>query len=142
MYVGSNPQELNNSIDFRFFYGLRRTNDGELFFASNDVLDVNDSIEINTAGNAADNFDNFQEGSDFLEGRDVTHNLVYNNLKYEQFFWDNQRIYFSINDNGELVISTNVKPSYDEDSSNTQSYSETQNYLPAGYVEQGYVTNS
>jgi hypothetical protein len=142
MYVGTTPGQLGNELDYRYFYGLRRTDEGTLFLGKLDHLSNSDSLTINQPGLEEDNFTNFSEGQDFFEGRDIQHDLVFKNLEYEQFLWDNKNVYYYINSNGELIISINVKPSYDEDSSSTQSYSETQNYLPAGYVQQGYVTNS
>ena len=95
----------------RYFYALRRTDDGDLYFARVDQLS-DDSIQINAIGADDDNYPDFESGIDFLEGRDVYHNLVYPNLNYEQMRWDSRNIYYYINDDGELVARVNQKYTY------------------------------
>jgi hypothetical protein len=101
----------------RYFYGLRRTDDGELFLAKVDQTSPTDSVQINAPGNSADNYTNFDAGQDFYEGRDVFHNLVFENLNYEQYKWDDRSVYYYINNEGELVVRINQKYTYDENSS-------------------------
>lgn len=112
MYVGSNPQELLDSLENRFFYGIRRTDEGTLFLGKLDYLSNSDSLTINNPGVQEENFADFTEGQDFLEGRDIEHDLLFKNLEYEQFIWDNKDIYYYINDNGEFVVSVNRKIDY------------------------------
>jgi len=116
-YTGFTPDHIYGSVQDRFFYGLRRTDNGELFIAKADQLKSTDSITINKSGDPADNFKNFSEGQDFLEGRDVNHNLVYKNLNYEQFHWDNRNVLYYVNAEGELVVRINQNYTYDENSS-------------------------
>jgi hypothetical protein len=116
-YVGMNPDLIYAAITDRFFYGLRRTDQGELFIGKTDLAKKDSSISINNPGDPVDNYPNFQEGQDFFEGRDTTHNIVYKNLNYEQFRWDNKNIYYYINDEGELVARINQSFVYDESSS-------------------------
>jgi hypothetical protein len=111
-YIGFTPEQFFSSVQTRFFYGLRRTDEGELFVAKMDQLKKEDSIAVNNPGNPEDNYDNFEEGQDFFEGRDVNHRLVYENLRYEQYKWDNQNIYYYINDEGELVARINQEFDY------------------------------
>jgi hypothetical protein len=101
----------------RYFYGLRRTDDGELFLSKVDQVSPTDSVQINAPGNPAGNFDDFQVGQDFTEGRDVYHNLVFENLNYEQYKWDDRNVLYYINDEGELVVKINQKHTYDNNSS-------------------------
>ena len=101
----------------RYFYGLRRTDAGELFLAKVDQTSPTDSVQINAPGNSAGNYSNFDVGQDFYEGRDVFHNLVFENLNYEQYKWDDRSVYYYINDEGELVVRINQKYTYDENSS-------------------------
>jgi hypothetical protein len=116
-FIGNTPQEILESIGARFFYGVRRTDSGELFLEKADQT-KNDSISINNPGDLADNFPGFQEGQEFFEGRSVDHTLVYDNLNYEQFRWDTRNLYYYINSEGEFVIVTNSTHSYnDTDSS-------------------------
>ena len=96
----------------RFFYGLRRTDDGELFIAKVDQLRSHDSIQINKEGDPTENYEDFQQGEDFLEGRDVNHARVYTNLNYEQFRWDNRNISYYIDDSGNLVARINEDYTY------------------------------
>lgn len=116
-YVGFNPDYIQSAVQDRYFYGLRRTDDGELFLSKADQLKNTDSITINNPGDPSANFPNFEEGQDFYEGRDVNHNLVYENLNYEQFRWDDRNIFYYINEEGELVVRINQNYTYDENSS-------------------------
>ena len=96
----------------RYFYGLRRTDNGELYLGKVDQLRADDSINLNNIGSTEDNFPDFDVGIDFYEGRDVNHNLVYENLNYEQYRWDGRDMFYYINDAGELVIRINEKYTY------------------------------
>ena len=116
-YTGSTPDHINGAIPDRFFYGLRRTDQGELFIGKADQMKTTDSITINNPGDPAQNYPNFEEGQDFVEGRDVNHNLVYQNLNYEQFRWDARNISYYIDAEGELVARVNHSYTYDENSS-------------------------
>lgn len=111
-YIGFTPEQLYSSVQNRFFYGFRRTDEGELFVGKLDQLKKDESISINDPGNPEDNFNNFEEGQDFFEGRDVNHRLVYENLRYEQYKWDNQNIYYYVNAEGELVARINQEFDY------------------------------
>jgi hypothetical protein len=118
-YIGEGPDSLINSTQTRYFYGLRRSDQGELFLGKADQLKKTDSITINKAGDPDQNFPGFEEGQNFFEGRDVYHEKVYENLNFEQYRWDNKNLWYYINDDGELVLSVNQKHTYDEtDSSN------------------------
>lgn len=110
-YIGITPDLIFNSIPNRFFYGLRRTDDGELFVAKVDQV-KGESININNPGDPAENFNSFVAGQDFFEGRDVNHKPVYDNLVYEQFRWDTANIFYYINDEGELVARVNQAYTY------------------------------
>ena len=116
-YTGFTPDHINGAVENRFFYGLRRTNEGELFLSKADQLKIEDSITINNPGDPAQNYPNFEQGQDFYEGRDVNHDLVYENLNYEQFRWDNRNIQYYIDSQGELIVRINQNYTYDENSS-------------------------
>jgi hypothetical protein len=96
----------------RFFYGLRRTDDGTLYFVRSDTLLGSDTVQINAPGDINNDFIDFSSGADFFEGRDVYHNIVYPNLNYEQMRWDNRSIYYYVNSNGELVARIGAAYSY------------------------------
>lgn len=116
-YTGLTPDNIYSAVQDRFFYGLRRTDQGELFIGKADQLKTTDSITVNNPGDPAQNYPNFEQGQDFYEGRDVNHNLVYQNLNYEQFRWDDRNISYYIDSEGELVARINQNYIYDENSS-------------------------
>lgn len=118
-YTGMTAENMNGSIPNRYFYGLRRTDQGELFIGKADQMKIDDShsITINNPGDPANNFPNFEAGQDFYEGRDVHHDLVYTNLNYEQLRWDERNISYYVNDEGELVARINHTFPYDDGSS-------------------------
>ena len=116
-YIGNTPDNFYNNFAKKFFYGLRRTDNGELFLGKVDQTKGNDAITINNPGDPANNFPNFEEGQDFYEGRDVNHNIVYENLNYEQLRWDDRNLFYYINDEGELVVKINEGHVYDDNSS-------------------------
>lgn len=113
-YIGFTPDDLFGAVKNRYFYGLRRTDQGELFLGKVDQLKNDDSIAINNTGTLENSFTNFEEGQDFTEGRDVNHELVYENLNYEQFIWNDKNIFFYVNDAGELVARINQSYTYDD----------------------------
>jgi len=113
-YVGLTPEILLESLSARFFYGLRRSDEGELFLGKNDQLKNDEGIQINLPGNDEDNLINYREGQDFFEGRNVYHDLIYLNLIYEQFRWDSKDIYYYVNEEGELVARINQSYEYDD----------------------------
>lgn len=116
-YIGYSPDQILAGVENRYFYGIRRTDQGELFLAKVDQVKTNDSIVINKSGDSIDNFSNFREGDNFFEGRNVLHEKVYENLNYEQFQWSNKNIYYYVNEQGELVARINQSIVYDENSS-------------------------
>ena len=116
-YTGLGPGEMTGAIQDRFFYGLRRTDEGELFIGKADQMKTTDSITINNPGDPEQNYQSFEQGQDFYEGRNVDHNLVHTNLNYEQFRWDDRNISYYVNDEGELVARVNHNFVYDENSS-------------------------
>ena len=98
---------LQNGIKDRYFYGLRRTDEGTLFIGKVDQLSANDPVSINNPGNIDDNFKDFDQGYDFYEGRDLNHAKPFPNLRYEQFRWDDVNLNYYINSEGELVVRIN-----------------------------------
>ena len=110
-YLGTSPDEALGDSP-RFFYGLRRNSDGELFFVRSDQIRDTDDVEINTPGSISETFEDFQAGIDFLDGIDITHELVYENLKYPQYKWDNRSIFYYIDANGQLTMRINRNYTY------------------------------
>ena len=106
-YIGQPITNTIKSHKDRFFYGLRRTDDGELWLAKVDQMAPGDSVTINIPGSANYNYDDWNEGQDFFGGRDVNHDKIYPNLKYEQYKWDDINLFYYINSEGELVLRIN-----------------------------------
>ena len=98
---------LENGVKDRYFYGLRRTDEGELYIGKVDQLSANDPVTINLPGNIDDNYKEFDQGYDFYEGRDLNYSKPFKNLKYEQFRWDDVNLNYYINDEGEFVVRLN-----------------------------------
>lgn len=109
-FFGNTQEQVLGDIP-KYFYGLRRNEDGSLFFARINQLS-GESLTINNPGNPEDNYEDFEAGIDFFEGRNVNHEIVYDNLKYEQYRWENRNLYYYINDNGELVLRIDQKYTY------------------------------
>jgi hypothetical protein len=113
-YVGNTPQDVLAGIIKRYLYGLRRNIDGELYLIRSDQLSVaeGNSVVINDIGVEGENFPDFEEGIDFLDGIDEEHNIVYDNLRYPQLKWEGRSLtYFIDPDTGEFVL--RVSEGYD-----------------------------
>ena len=115
-YVGGTPSitELLGVGQPRYFYALRRTEDGTLFFAKIDQLKDTDTITVNNPGASADDFTEFEYGVDFFDGRiELDHSRPYDNLQWDQYRWDNKNAYYYVNEQGELVVRINQAYIYD-----------------------------
>ena len=73
-YVGQAP--LEGDTGERYFYALRRDDDGQLFIAKVDKASPTDVIQINRPGGTDGNYTDFQAGESFFEGRNPNHVLV------------------------------------------------------------------
>lgn len=114
-YVGNENTDLLGSGIPRYMYALRRTDDGLLYFLRIDQLkDVDESIIVNDPGLAENDFEDFEYGVDFFDGRlQEDHSRPYANLHWDQYRWDDRSVYYYINDNGELVVRMNKTYAYD-----------------------------
>ena len=97
-FIGTTSQDVLNGFIKRYFYGLRRNDDGELFLIRLDQLEGGDDnvVTINEIGVAENNFLDFEEGIDFLDGLDENHEVVYENLRYPQIRWDGRSLSYFI----------------------------------------------
>jgi hypothetical protein len=97
-YIGTSPTEVLGGFIKRYFYGLRRNDDGELFLIVSDQLGSGEenSVVINDIGPSEENFPDFEEGIDFLDGVDENHNIVYSNLRYQQIKWEGRSLLYYI----------------------------------------------
>ena len=109
-YVGSAP--LAGDTGERYFYALRRDDDGQLFIQKVDIASPSDAAQINRPGGTDGNYTEFQAGEDFFEGRDQQHRTVYKNLVYEQYKWDGRNLFYYVNKDGELVLKVNEAQTY------------------------------
>jgi hypothetical protein len=112
-YLGITPEEALGDSP-RYWYALRRNDDGELFLFRSDQLKDKDSIEVNIPGSREENFDDFEAGVDFFEGIDQDHNFEYDNLFWTQYKWDNRNILYYINEAGQFVQRINQGYVYPE----------------------------
>jgi len=115
-YVGQEPSvtELLGEGQPRYFYALRRIEDGTLFFAKIDQLKDVQSITINNPGPAQNDFAEFEYGVDFFDGRlEEDHSRPFTNLQWDQYRWDNKNMNYYINEQGELVVRINQSYTYD-----------------------------
>ena len=113
-YVGNTPQDVLAGIIKRYFYGIRRNIDGELFLIRSDQLaaGLDNPVVINDIGESEDNFPDFEEGIDFLDGIDEDHKIVYENLRYPQIKWEGRSITYFIDEaSGEFTL--RVSEGYD-----------------------------
>ena len=105
-YIGTSPSEVQAGFIKRYFYGLRRNDDGELFFVVVDQLRGGEEnvITINNLGIEEENFPDFEEGIDFLDGLDEDGAIRYPNLRYPQMKWENRSLLYYINqDTGQFI---------------------------------------
>ena len=105
-YLGQDPYSRLGSTP-RFFFGFRKNENGSIFLERSDQAKGKDSITINNPGDPADNYSDFENGIDFYEGIDVNHNIVFDNLKYQQYRWDDRAIFYYVDDDGQLVARIN-----------------------------------
>ena len=110
-YLGQNPADVLGDNP-RYFYALRRNENGSLFLLRSDQLKDDDTIELNTPGDQAENYTDFEIGVDFYEGIDVNHEKVFDNLKYDQYRWDDRGLFYYVDDDGQLVVKINRSVEY------------------------------
>lgn len=111
-YLGRDPDVILGGQP-RFFYGLRRNADGELFISRVDqVKDIDEIVLINDAGPSAENYDDFIAGTDYVDGIDADHVIQYDNLKYPQYRWDDRSLFYFIDDNGNFTVRVNRSYEY------------------------------
>ena len=110
-YLGTTPNEFAGE-NKRFFYGLRRNDQGELFFVRVDTLTGKESIDINSPGDWNDSYSEFEQNVDYLNGIDSNHNLVHKNLYWTQYRWDNTSCLYYVDSEGRLVKRVNQSYTY------------------------------
>lgn len=96
----------------KYFYGLRRTDDGDLYLERLNQLSTEDSITINLPGPPEEDWVQFEYGVDYLDNVTVNHETQFENLFYNQYRWDNRSMYYYIDENGSLVVRIGQKYTY------------------------------
>ena len=125
-YIGTSPQDVLAGFIKRYMYGLRRNEDGELYLMVTDQLAFGDgnTATINDVGIAENNFLDFEEGIDYLDGIDANHDVVYQNLRYPQIKWDGRSLLYYIDPaDGQFIQRISEAYSYPENIS-TPAYGE------------------
>ncbi len=104
-YIGNTPEAIVNGFIKQYFYGMRRNEDGELFLLRVDQLSGQGTATINDIGVGDNNFPDFEEGINFLEGIDENHDIVYENLRYPQIKWDGRLLTYYIDPtDGQFIV--------------------------------------
>ena len=110
-YFVGNDASLSNVLgegNPRYFYALRRDEEGLLYFAKVDQLTDTGLVTINNSGLTEDDYTEFEYGVDFFDGRlEEDHSRPYANLQWDQYRWDNKNVFYYINSAGELIVRIN-----------------------------------
>ena len=110
-YLGTTPQQsLGDSP--RYWYALRRNQDGELFLYRSDQLKDKDSIELNLPGAVEENFEDFEPGVDYFDGVTSDHEIEHDNLVWTQYRWDNRNMLYYVDNQGRLTQRMNQGYTY------------------------------
>jgi hypothetical protein len=114
-YIGQNNalSEVLGEGNPRYFYAIRRDDDGLLFFSKIDQLTDLGTITINNSGLTENDYTEFEYGVDFYDGRlEEDHSRPYSNLQWDQFRWDSKNVYYYINTAGEFIVRINQSYTY------------------------------
>lgn len=108
-YIGQvSAVELLGDGNPRFFYAIRRDDEGLLYFSRIDQITDTSSITINNPGLSENDFTEFEYGVDFFDGRlEADHSRPYSNLQWDQYRWDARNMSYYINENGEFIVRIN-----------------------------------
>jgi len=116
-YILGNDPQTNLGDSPRFFYGLRKNENGSIFLQRIDQIRDKDTVSINNPGEPEGNYNDFEVGVDFFEGIDVNHNTVFENLSYQQYKWDSKPIFYYVDEDGQLVAKVNAGHTYNDNDS-------------------------
>jgi hypothetical protein len=118
-YVGAVADQNIQGDNKRFFYALYRDDVGNLYYWKVDQYSDNAAYVVNNPGLAPNDFQEFEYGVDFFDGRLATdHSRPYSNLAFDQYRWDSQNINYYINNtqgnanNGQFVARINAPYTY------------------------------
>ena len=105
-YLGTTPSESLGESP-RYWYAVRRNEDGEMFLVRSDQISDVDGYELNIPGPTEEDFDNFIVGTDYLDGIDTTHEKLKENMYYPQYKWDNRSLFYYVDSEGMFVVRIN-----------------------------------
>jgi hypothetical protein len=117
-YIGKSFDSLDyHEGSARYFYALRTDEEGNIYLTKVDQMTgKGDVIQINNPGAGEDDWENFEFGVDFFDGKEqATHERPYPNLKYDQYKFDSKNLFYYINSDGELVVRYNESYIYPTD---------------------------
>lgn len=110
-YLGRDPIETLGTSP-RYWYALRRNEDGELFIVRSDQLTDKEAYQLNIPGDPTENFEAFEPGTDYFDGIKIDHEPEYENMYYTQYRWDDRSIFYYVDSQGMLVQRINQGYSY------------------------------
>lgn len=116
-YIGQSPDQYTTRKE-RYFYGLNRNDTTGMITLSKINLDNSaESVSIQNLSamtGTKPTLENLNEGVDMFDGRNASHELVYDGLNYEQFKWDSDDLYYYIDSEGQLTVRINTPYNYAE----------------------------
>ena len=104
-YIFTSDDAIFGENSPKFFYGLRRNDDGELFLTRNNLIQASTSIVINDPG---------PPDEDYVDNVNEDHEVLFSNLFFSQYRWDTRSIYYYVSDDGSFVVRINQKYTYPE----------------------------
>ena len=110
-YLGTTPTEALGESP-RYWYALRKNQDGELFLVRSDQITDLDGYELNIPGPPEEDFDEFEPGVDFLDGIDADHEKPKENMYSPQYKWDNRSLFYYVDSEGMFTVRINRGYSY------------------------------
>ena len=110
-YLGRSPEDTLGDSP-RYWYALRRNDDGELYIVRSDQVLDKEAYQLNIPGPPEENFEDFEPGVDFFDGIDAEHESTCENMYYPQYRWDNRSIFYYVDSEGLLVQRINQGYSY------------------------------
>lgn len=110
-YLGTTPIEgLGDSP--RYWYALRRNQDGEIFFVRSDQILDKDAYELNIPGPPDEDYTDFEAGVDYFDGIDTNHEKPKANMFYTQYKWDDRSLFYYVDSEGMFIVRINNGYSY------------------------------
>lgn len=114
--IGPSVAEFLGTATDRYFYGLRVSEDGTLYFGRADITNGTSGVKIFNDVPPDELADLSLPGDDFFDGKDPdTHEVIAEGLNYHQWRWDPRLISYYINADGEFVVAIGEDRNYPSD---------------------------